>query len=232
MIIPCLTVPGLSLVYCVAFGAAVPLAVMAVVLAVIFGGFTAAGLVARERERGTLETLLCVPVDRGALLGAKWLAAVWSAAGPLVVAVLLALGCAVSLAFWAGGPPVLAAAGWAAVAVGQTTLAVSLGLWLSVHSATATRAQLWFAGLVIAGWAVVWVGSRLAPGWLWAFTGSFCPPSVVRVLSSRGDGEVMATWHARDAAGLWLGATTQAAVAVVLALLAWRRFAGGKALGV
>ncbi len=100
-------------------------------------GSAAAGSVARERQRQTLESLLTIPVDRRAILRPKWLVSAsrgWWWGAPAALA--LPLGFLVSGAPEAAVP----AAGLAAASV---PFVVGLGLWLSVRCRTVTRAVLW-----------------------------------------------------------------------------------------
>lgn len=52
---------------------------------------TAAGLVSAERDRGTLKSLLALPVERWKMVGAKWLIAAALCAGPLLAAAGISL---------------------------------------------------------------------------------------------------------------------------------------------
>jgi hypothetical protein len=194
--------------------------------------FWAAGSVSREREGGTLDGLLTLPVERATLLRAKWLgsilrwrtlgyalAGVWSfglALGVLhPLAVLLAmLTCAVNLA-----------------------LLASVGLWLSLVARTTLRANasmavvllLWFFGAWFA-WPFAgppvprpgawpgrfdWLGCNpLGAWWVAYFSWSDVSPGPFR-------GERL-RW-ARLAA-VFVGLAFQTGVAGLLRLLALRRF--------
>ncbi len=119
--------------------------------------FRAAGSVSRERERGTLDGLLALPVERAAVLRAKWLgsilrcrglgyglAGLWSAGLALgalhPLAVLpAALSCAASLA-----------------------LLASLGLWLSLVATTTRRATVTTAVLLLVWFFGAWPATPFA----------------------------------------------------------------------
>jgi len=110
-------------------------------------GVRAAGSVAREREKQTLDALLMLPIPRGELLGAKWLAQLlW--ARPWLLAVVVVAGAATLLG---GIHPMGLVEGLVQVA-GWLTLLASLGVWLSVQCRTVTRATvyllLWVVALV------------------------------------------------------------------------------------
>jgi hypothetical protein len=111
-------------------------------------GLHAAGSVARERQQETLTDLLVVPEPRRAILRAKWWGSLAKARGLAVgtLAVPLVGVLAEGLSIWAVVP--LFAATFAFVGS-----AASLGLWVSVRSATVQRAT--GAWLLIVG---LWVG--------------------------------------------------------------------------
>ncbi len=110
----------------------------AAVLGLVLGA-RAAGAVARERQRRTLDGLLTLPLDRAEILRAKWLAPLirarwWLGAAAVVAAFALFTGGVHPLGFAVGGVQV---AGWLA-------FATTLGLWLSVRCRTVTRATVYF----------------------------------------------------------------------------------------
>lgn len=113
-------------------------------------GIRAAGAVARERERQTLDALLSLPIPRARVLRAKWLAPLlwtryWLAGVGAVILVAGAFG-SVHLLGLVVGVALLGA---------FIPFANTLGLWLSVRCQSATRAVTWFA--------VVLIGLFLAP---------------------------------------------------------------------
>jgi ABC-type transport system involved in multi-copper enzyme maturation permease subunit len=119
----------------------------AVVLTGLALGARAAGAVARERQKRTLDGLLTLPVERAELLRAKWIAlflwAKWA---------LTAAAAGAGFALVTGGVHPLGFAVWAVQAVGWLTLAATMGLWLSVTCRTATRATVHFIVWVLALW--------------------------------------------------------------------------------
>ncbi len=127
---------------------------MAVVAAAALWGviaaFHAAGVVSRERDGNTLDSLLVLPVSRAAILLAKLAGSV--ARGRWAV---LAFAAAILLGTLSGPfhPEVHLILVLSAVAT--VTFWASVGLWLSVVSRTALRARLTTAGallLVFGGW--------------------------------------------------------------------------------
>ena len=128
----------------------------------------AAGTIAGERDRGTLEYLLAQPIDRHHLLLGKYLA------------LLLALAAATLLGFAPAAAVIAARAGtlalvhfliFPAIAALLAAAMLAIGLVLSVRAASAVAAQgyavlTWFAGvlaydLLLIG---VLVGAGIAPG--------------------------------------------------------------------
>lgn len=121
----------------------------------------AAGLVAREREDGTLKVLLAQGTSWGALLTGKTVALVVTAVGittPAVAAVALLLAgqrdVAWTPAAWTG------AAALVATHVGYFALCAMVGVLVSALSPTTREATLAVVGLWLALWVVV---PRLAP---------------------------------------------------------------------
>jgi ABC-type transport system involved in multi-copper enzyme maturation permease subunit len=137
----------------------------------ILVGAAAGRSVIVERQRNTLESLLAIPTDRGAILWPKWRQA---------VRVGLLWGVPTGFGLLAGlvllGEPLAAAASALLVLLGGP-LAASVGVWLSLRCQTATRALLWWlpvaGGLVFAQvllfrladvWSVPFAGLALAAG--------------------------------------------------------------------
>jgi ABC-type transport system involved in multi-copper enzyme maturation permease subunit len=101
-------------------------------------GFRAASCVARERQQGTLDSLLALPVTRRDILFAKAKGAASLAGWPAALAlVAVCLGVIRGVVVWpaiVGVPLILA--GW-------VTGVVGLGMWLSVRCPTRQRAVAW-----------------------------------------------------------------------------------------
>ena len=105
-------------------------------------GAAAAGMVIREQQRLTLESLLTIPVERRAILVPKWRACLtkgWVWGVPVLI--LIPLGFAATDAP-ATALPVALLTPAAAAAIAST------GLWLSIRCSTLTRATLWLTLLV------------------------------------------------------------------------------------
>ena len=126
-------------------------------------GAAAAGMVIREQQRMTLESLLTMPVDRNEILRAKWVAAaikgwVWG----LPALALVPLG------FLTTDSP-FTAVPMALVPLAAIAAVTSAGLWLSVRCDTLTRATLWLltlVGALVAAVMGVWAitgGDRVTP---------------------------------------------------------------------
>ncbi len=137
----------------------------------IVAGAAAGRSVIVERQRNTLESLLAIPADRGAILRPKWRQAVRTGAW---WGIPTGLGLPAGLVL--AGEPLAAVASLLLVVVGGP-LAASVGVWLSLRCRTATRALLWWlpvaGGLVFAqvllvklagAWSVPWLGLALAVG--------------------------------------------------------------------
>jgi ABC-type Na+ efflux pump permease subunit len=103
-------------------------------------GFRAAGSVARERQQRTLDHLLCLPLDRTAILAAKWwgclLRPSWAS---YTFAAVLFLGFTV----WALYPK--AAPFLVLMLLAHVAFAASLGLYISVIAPNRTWANFVFA---------------------------------------------------------------------------------------
>lgn len=129
-------------------------------------GVRAAGGVARERERQTLDSLLTVPAARAELLRAKLIAPVYAVRWGLIVLAATAVGALVV----GGVHPV----GWPVVAVqlaGFLAFSAAAGLWLSVACRTVTRATVYFLVVAFAAWLCrCWPG-RWPGCWPMAGTG-------------------------------------------------------------
>jgi hypothetical protein len=203
--------------------------------------FRAAAGICRERDAGTLDSLLTLPVSRGELLGAKWLGAVFHGRGfGYLLAIALAVGIA---ARWLHPLGALLLA--TALAVHFAFLA-SVGVWLSVASRTPTQARVLVGVvlLVFLGGGLVqmashnWSAVKLQPGlvsrqpeipWrdLAAEVGASAP-GAWRFLSfseeefvQRGDDGTI--FSARLTVALW-GIGTYGLLAGGLYFLAYRRF--------
>jgi ABC-type transport system involved in multi-copper enzyme maturation permease subunit len=160
-------------------------AVLLIPLLLVVGLRASAGIT-RERERGTLDLLLTIPVPNREILWAKWRASfsgMWWAG----------LGC-MSLGVWCCCAGTFSRSGFGIAAVVSGLIhsgalgafAASLGLYLTVTEATTLRATLfWMLGMscallevavLYAGWGrtigglLVWVhivGYVLAAWWFW-----------------------------------------------------------------
>jgi ABC-type transport system involved in multi-copper enzyme maturation permease subunit len=157
----------------------------------------AATSVAGEVERQTLTPLLMLPVERGHLLRVKWDAVVgWLRYVLIVTVVVEVLGLA------GRATPLLAALLVPAQVGSAGLLAATLGLWLSVSCATATRAAIWSVAVLLTLAVVPLLLTPLAPTrFAGAAIAALSPP-----------------------AGVWLTHTTPAAGVLPLAtqlLAAW-----------
>jgi ABC-type transport system involved in multi-copper enzyme maturation permease subunit len=194
--------------------------------------FRAASAVSRDRERGTLDGLLTLPVGRGAILRAKWLGSILRYRS---LGYALALLWSFGLAFGVIHPLALPLA--ALSCAGSLALLASLGLWLSLVARTTVRANvsmavvllLWFFGPWLAAPFVgppvprpeCWPGyfdwfgcNPLGAWWVAHFSWADLTPAT---------GPEAALLRARLAAVL-TGFLIQTAAAGALWLLAWRRF--------
>jgi Cu-processing system permease protein len=193
----------------------------------------AAGTIAGERDRGTLEYLLAQPIDRHHLLLGKY------------IALLLALAVATLLGFAPAAAVIAARAGamalahfliFPAIAILLAAAMLAIGLVLSVRAASAVAAQgyavlTWFAGvlaydLLLLG---VLVGAGLAPGPLVALliANPVDAARVLVVLTLEPD------LYLLGPAGAWLLAklgVAGAAVVLVGSLLTWAAAALSAAL--
>jgi hypothetical protein len=111
-------------------------------------GLKAAGSIARERERQTLDGLLILPVERREIIRAKWRGC-WSR-GHVVG---IGLGLLLLFGGLTGGLHILALPVAAALAGSLLFFTVNLGLWLSARCRTTFRASAWLvtALLLFAG---------------------------------------------------------------------------------
>jgi ABC-type transport system involved in multi-copper enzyme maturation permease subunit len=119
-----------------------------VMLMCVMAGLHAAGAIARERQRETLDSLITIPRPRREILWAKWLGSMSKARGIALGALAIPLVGVLGegLSYWAVLPMFLAAGAFVACAA-------SFGLWLSVRIRTVQRATgVW---LLAAG---LWVG--------------------------------------------------------------------------
>lgn len=114
------------------------------VLAVPFAGLRAATGVTEERAKNTLESLFALPLERSAILWAKWRAAIGRSRrvlGSMAAVLLVATLC--------GAIHPLGTLAAAAEVIGWTVFCVGLGGWLSVRCQSSVRAALWFVGVMI-----------------------------------------------------------------------------------
>ena len=133
-------------------------------------GVRAAASVARERQEQTLDGLLTLPVDRAAVLRAKWVAPlVWVRPWLWAVAAVAVAGGALLAAHPVG----------LAVAVAQAAsflvFADTLGLWLSVRCRTVVRATV----LLLVGLMGAWIGPLLLAPLVAAAAGGGPPGRIV-----------------------------------------------------
>jgi ABC-type Na+ efflux pump permease subunit len=124
-------------------------------------GASAAVCVTREREHGTLDPLLTLPVGRDEILAAKWRASIFGSnwLGYSLVA-LVALGLCGG-AVWLGH-----LVNAVAFVLGLLTLAASLGVWFGVTSRTSIRATgaLFGTGLIVT--FAPYVLAESVPSWV------------------------------------------------------------------
>jgi ABC-type transport system involved in multi-copper enzyme maturation permease subunit len=152
----------------------------------------AAGSVAGERDRQTLDSLLATPAGADGILLAKWLGSIaGSRRGWLWLALIWLIGIATGTLCWWCVPLFVAA--WLLVA----GFLAALGLWFSVATRTAQRAllgTLLAAGAFCAGHWLVWMlviplisgltGSGSAFGWLTEFQAlGITPPLTLAFLA-------------------------------------------------
>jgi hypothetical protein len=195
----------------------------------------AAGSVAGEQDRQTLESLLATPAGADGILLAKWLGSI---AGPrrgwLWLALIWLVGIATGTLCWWCVPLFVAA--WLLVA----GFLAALGLWFSVTTRTAQRAllgTLLAAGAFCAGHWLVWMlviplisgltGSGSAFGWLTEFQAlGMTPPLTLAFLAYPTQAVGDWTWADWEwtLVPLFRGALFWAIGAVVFGTLAVSRF--------
>jgi ABC-type transport system involved in multi-copper enzyme maturation permease subunit len=194
--------------------------------------FRAAGSISRERERGTLDGLLTLPLERAAVLRAKWLGSIlrWRTLGYALVAVWsfgLALGALHPLG-------ALLAALTCAVGL---ALAASVGLWLSLVAPSTLRANVSVAVVLLLWLFGAWLAAPFAGPpvprpdcWPGRFDRLGCNPLGAWLAAhfswsdlTEGTAREAALFRARLAA-VFSGLAAQAAAAGLLWLLARRRF--------
>ena len=141
------------------------------VVAPLTAGIRAAGAVARERERGTLDALLATPADRRQILSAKFAGAAQGALGMGLG--LLAL--LVAAAAFGGVYPPGALAGFMA-GVGSALLMTTAGLYFSAGARTSLRAVLTVMGCLFFAWVAPIALSPLAPPQMRGFMTALSPP--------------------------------------------------------
>ncbi len=116
----------------------------AILLASVVIGLSAAGSVARERQKNTLIDLFMIPGARRAILRAKVLGAFWNARWLLgAVGVLLPISVI-------GGTPLVAVPFLAIAAAGFLIFSAALGTWLSVRCRTMLNANAAWMGFMSA----------------------------------------------------------------------------------
>jgi ABC-type transport system involved in multi-copper enzyme maturation permease subunit len=103
-------------------------------------GFRAAGSIVRERQRRTLDSLLCVPGDRNSILVAKWWA---SLLRPSLATLAFGMVMFLGVLVWPLYPR--AAPFLVLMLLAHVAFAASLGLYLSVIAPTRAWANLAFA---------------------------------------------------------------------------------------
>lgn len=115
------------------------------VVAVPLVGLRAAVGVTEERAKRTLESFFALPLERSAILRAKWRAAILRSRWLLV-----AMAAVLAAATVCGAIHPLGSLAAAAEVAGLTVLCVGLGGWLSVRCQSSVRAALWFVGVMLA----------------------------------------------------------------------------------
>ena len=151
----------------------------------VMAGVKSAGMVARERQQRTLESLLTIPRPRSELLRAKLFASAYGARlGPMAI-ILMLIGGVVTTAVHPVGA--LAAV---VMVVGYLAFSVALGLWLSVRCLTVPRAMTAFL-LTTAG---TWIGLPLLGG-LIAFGHGFAADVGIMFSPTAGLWQTMPTWE-------------------------------------
>ncbi|MFL5340706.1 MAG: ABC transporter permease [Gemmataceae bacterium] len=132
------------------------LVVIAGILLVFGLGLRLAGSISRERERQTLESLTTIPAGRGAILGAKWLAA-WLRMRRYVAGLLFAA----ALALYGGRVAVLPCLMLLVAVAVHGTFAATLGLYLSLVCRTTARAYITLFVILVSTVAGSWLVSAL-----------------------------------------------------------------------
>ncbi len=125
-------------------------------------GLSACGMICRERQHLTLESLLTIPEDRRAMLWPKWLVSATRGLWFYPSAFVLILAFAMSKAPVGALPAIV----YFAAAIPFCT---SFGLWLSTRCQTINKAILWYlptAGVITLVPLAIgsWIG---ATSWLW-----------------------------------------------------------------
>jgi ABC-type transport system involved in multi-copper enzyme maturation permease subunit len=187
------------------------MAVVVMLTATIGSLMQATASVGREREEGTLDMLLTLPDGRNEVLGSKWLGSVlcgrWLVLGLFVFLVL---------GVFVGGVHPLALPAFAVAAAAHLAFAASLGIYLSVATASTGRAAMIAVVILL---AVCLAPVAFCPGGL----GSVPPVAWVICLPRRvGDWP----WEGvpPEAVTLLLGLFAYGCLAWVFWLLAVRRF--------
>jgi ABC-type transport system involved in multi-copper enzyme maturation permease subunit len=121
------------------------MAVVLLPLLVLGVGLLAAGSVATERQRQTLDGLLALPGDRADVIRAKARTAL--RAGRLVAVVLAGFFAA---GWFTGGFALVTLLTAPVTAAGWVVAALGFGMWLSVRSPTSVRSTGYFLGAILA----------------------------------------------------------------------------------
>ncbi|MBI3411350.1 MAG: ABC transporter permease subunit [Planctomycetes bacterium] len=135
---------------------------------VLCAGFLAAGSIVKERQEQTIDALLTVPVDRGQILMAKWLASMFRGWGWWVVFAVTVVAGAAMTALQVSGSMVLLAAGFI-----HGAFFASLGLYFSVTSRTALSARTKMAIVALVLGPVCWINLEMvafaSEPWIYRF---------------------------------------------------------------
>ena len=139
-------------------------------------GIRAADSIAKERQQGTLDSLLSLPLARRDIIAAKASAAFRVGLIPAAIAVVVGL-----LGVARGSFEFAAAIGVPVAIAGWMSAAIGFGLWLSTRCATRERAICWFLGV--------------------GLTTALIPPMVGALIDNLGT-DPLAIWSASQLDGL------------------------------
>lgn len=134
----------------------------------------AAGAVSRERERGTLDGLLTMPVTSDAILFAKWLGSVLSVR-PVAVCLMFIW----AIALLTGGLHILAMPLILIAWLCYAAFLSALGLFLSVYLGSTLRAVVWTFVTIVA----LTIGCRLMGTHGGLFFDPWLPPEAARAVA-------------------------------------------------